>query len=105
FGMIENQFAEGVAIDEAVGIEDPHPKLADHRVVRFGAGKQNLVTQLVRFDQVTSEITQGVPDEALAAGQAAREPYAEHKRCSAARTVLDMSMAMVSGPTPPGTGV
>lgn len=27
------------------------------------------------------------------------------RRSLAARTVLDMSMAMVSGPTPPGTGV
>jgi hypothetical protein len=48
-------------------------------------------------------------DEAFAAGEAAGESGDQHDatrvRRSAASMVLRMSMAMVSGPTPPGTGV
>ena len=63
------------------------------------------MAQLIGFDQIAAEIAQGVSDKRFAAGEAAGESYAEHKCFSAACTVFDMSMAMVSGPTPPGTGV
>jgi hypothetical protein len=43
-------------------------------------------------------------DKALAARHAARQPRNQHRR-SAASIVFRISIAMVSGPTPPGTGV
>src|SRR5450432_1202069 len=77
----------------------------DYGVVGFGARQQDLVTQLVRLNQVATQIAQGVSGERFAARETPRESYAEHRCRSAALTVLAMSMAMVNGPTPPGTGV
>ena len=63
--------------------------------------------QLIRVDQQASVTGQGLADKRFSTGDAARQPNLQHTpgRRSAEATVLTISIAMVSGPTPPGTGV
>ena len=76
-------------------------------MVSLTAGGKYLVAELVGLDQVTSAGGQSFTDEAFSAGKSTGESYLQHclARCSAEATVFAMSMAMVRGPTPPGTGV
>ena len=95
-------------VDRAIRRQHTRPELADHGVVRLRARHQHLVPKLIGLDQVAAEVRQRLSHEALAGGQSARQPYAKHaflSSRSAASMVFTMSMAMVSGPTPPGTGV
>ncbi len=77
----------------------------DDAVVGFGTGLDHLVAEPVSLDQQAAHRFQRPPHERLPAGETAGESYAEHWCFSASATVLAISMAMVSGPTPPGTGV
>ena len=106
-------------------IQDGLPEFLHYGCIGFAVRQQNLVAQFVGFDEMAAQIAQGVADEGLAAGEAACESYLEHFSGPAERrlqaglpaplfsigglrptaTVLDISMAMVKGPTPPGTGV
>ncbi len=111
-GVIEDEGGKGAAVDLAVGGEDGRAELADDVRVGFAVFGQYLVAEIIGLDEMAAELFEGAADEGFAAGQAAGEAYEEHgaagaarRRDSAERTVLDMSMAMVRGPTPPGTGV
>ena len=70
---------------------------------------QRLVAEVVRLDEVSTETREHIPHERFAAGEADGKSYSEgawhSRRLSAAAMVFIMSIAMVSGPTPPGTGV
>ena len=70
----------------------------------------------VSLENVTAELAHLCGDDALAAADSAREPDAKHQwtapaasgRDDGARAFLapcSPRMAMVKGPTPPGTGV
>ena len=63
----------------------------------------HLGVEVFSTDEV-EEATARLADEGLATGQSAGQTHLQHL-ASAAATVLAISMAMVSGPTPPGTGV
>src|ERR1035437_2912459 len=65
------------------------------------------MSEFIRVDQQTSIAGQRLADKLFSADDAARQPDFQHtpERRSAEATVLTISMAMVSGPTPPGTGV
>src|SRR5579872_1725995 len=89
----------------AVFVQDLLTEFVDNRVVRLASRQQHLVPQLIGFDQVASESSERVPHETFAARQPPCQPYSQHKCCSAAVTVFAISIAIVSGPTPPGTGV
>ena len=65
-----------------------------------------LMPQLVGFNDVGAQFPQRVRDKALATGHPAGEPGNQQPvRRSAASIVFRISIAIVSGPTPPGTGV
>ena len=94
----------------------PRPNAADHVLVGGPAGRDHLVGHRVEVERPESGRGQMSPHARLAAGDAAGEADPQHRAsaagrggaaaaCSAEDTVLLMSMAMVSGPTPPGTGV
>src|SRR6185437_13148101 len=87
--------------------KDALTEFADHRVVRFPASRQHGMAELVGMDHQAAPAGERFRDEAFAAGEAPGESDFQHlpHRRSAASTVFAMSMAMVSGPTPPGTGV
>ena len=67
------------------------------------------MAQFVGLDEMAAELGQRFAHEALAAREPAGESDFQHERSEPRvprpRTVLTISMAMVSGPTPPGTGV
>src|SRR5579863_4518453 len=102
---MEHQRPQPPAIHRSIRVEDAGSKLANHGIIRCPARLQNLVAQFIRADQITAQVRQRAAHEALAAGEPARQSYAEHVCRSASATVLAISMAIVRGPTPPGTGV
>ena len=95
-----------VPVDCGPRIENLVAELAHHRVIGFPARQQYLMPQLVGLDQVATQIGERVSDESFSRlREPPVRPTEEHSRCVAACTVLAISMAMVKGPTPPGTGV
>src|ERR1035437_5195734 len=64
------------------------------------------MSEFIRVDQQTSVAGQRLADKRFSAGDAASQPDFQHtpKRRSAEATVLTITMAIVSGPRPPGTG-
>src|ERR1039457_3844227 len=95
-----------LAVDEAAVRQNFPAEFPHHGVIGFPAGRQHLVAEFVGLDEKTAAARQYLTHEGLPAGQAAREPHLQHAAAlrSAEATVLAMSMAIVRGPTPPGTG-
>ncbi len=104
------------------GSENVAAKFAHHIIVCGAAGLDHLVRDLVGFEHVAAEFAKHRGHRAFAGGDSAGQADAQHqglaarraarvpcerdpRRRRAAFTVLLISMAMVSGPTPPGTGV
>ena len=71
------------------------------------ASKRQALAEQIGLDEQAAVTGQGLADKRLAGRQSAGQPHFLHRPAcrSAAATVLAMSMAMVRGPTPPGTGV
>src|SRR5580698_6594000 len=93
------------AVHLAVPLKDSGAKFANHARIRLAIRLLDLAPQFVGLNQQATQIGQRTAHKALAASQSAGETYPEHACCSASSTVLLMSMAMVRGPTPPGTGL
>lgn len=104
-GVVKNLSRQTAPFYGAIRRQDFLAKLENNSVIGFAAGFLHLTTQFVGVNDPASEFRQDSRDECLTAGQSAGEPYAEHACCSASPTVFDISMAIVSGPTPPGTGL
>ncbi len=107
-GVREHHRRERDAVQRAVGAHDPGAEdlrdLAEGGAARRGHVPRDGV-QVERVEAVAGEPPQ---DVGLAAGDAAGQAdpqQALRRRRAAARTVFESSIAMVSGPTPPGTGV
>jgi hypothetical protein len=107
--IAEDKRSETATVDAAIGIQNLAAELPNYRREGFPVGGQGLVAEVVRMNEVGSQALQRFSDEGFAAREAAGESYAEGarhaRRLSAAAMVFIMSIAMVSGPTPPGTGV
>jgi len=74
----ENDVGEPGAIDGAVVIQDLAAEVADDFVVSSGPGRINLVRKRVRRQEMCAAFDQHGRDRGLAAGNAARQSYAEH---------------------------
>ncbi len=113
-------------VDEIIRREDAASKFANHCVVSFASGLDHPVRDLVRFEDVAAEFAKHRDHRGLPSGDPSGQADAQHQglaaatpalratasvgiapalRRPAAFTVLLISMAIVSGPTPPGTGV
>src|ERR1035441_1528156 len=103
----EHQRRQRAPLDSPLSVQDLAPKFPHHLRVCFSARIERRVSQLIRLNQEATARRQRLAHEGLAASQSPREANLQHipGRRSAAATVLAISMAMVSGPTPPGTGV
>src|SRR5690242_15069128 len=111
-GLIEDFGRQALPVDGAVRVQNASPELPDHIRIGLAAGKKHFVAELIGLDQVTPQCRQSLADKSLAAGQTSGQTNFQHTaasrtpmRRSADPMVLTMSIAMVSGPTPPGTGV
>ena len=122
FRVSKNNCAQFRTIDLAVGIENFLAEFGDDFIVGKLALLQKLVAERIGFEDRTIEIAQNGGHGGFTRCDSAGEADFKHgekfsrshgrggtvrepRRKRAARTVLLMSMAMVSGPTPPGTGV
>ena len=105
----EHDVAKPGTIDRAVGSDDLRPEPAAHRVGSWRARRDHVACERVRLDDAHAQAAKSGEHHALPRRDAAGERDAQHQRSraapSAARTVFDSSIATVSGPTPPGTGV
>jgi|SRR5690242_13828804 len=108
---IKGNLSQLGAVDAGVGIEDRISKMAYDCIVGASARLEQFVSDLVSIENISSSCSKHLSDAGFAAGQPPGETNsqahgsANPRRMQAALTVFDMSMAMVSGPTPPGTGV
>src|SRR5207248_1504216 len=95
------------AVDPAVRQEDLAAVLAQQRLVPRLARAVEVRHDVVGVDRHRAEGRERPRHRRLAAGEAAGEPDRQyHPRLRfAAATVFFISMAIVIGPTPPGTGV
>ena len=113
------------AVNTAAAVGDQRPEFAEHFTVGGLARLSQLVRQRVGIENGEAHLAEHGRDGALAAGDPAGESESQHdfpgyravavdcvaenlgeaRRRRAAFTVLLMSMVMVMGPTPPGTGV
>ncbi len=98
--------SQQLAIDFAVRTENTAAEFADNRVIGGPVGQKHFVTEHVGFDQPAAKIFERCSYKTLTAGQAARQSDCQHDcRRSAESIVFTISVAIVIGPTPPGTGV
>ncbi len=105
-GVAEDHCAEFPAIDLAVGADDVAAEAALDGLRGRGAGRHDRVGEQVCVNRRDVARREGREDVALARRDAARQRDTDHgARPSAAVTVFLSSSAIVSGPTPPGTGV
>ena len=105
----EDPSCQPFAVDVPGRRRAPPGRTFHHRRIGLSAGQQNLMTQLVRLDQVTAERRQGWPTKLLPLASPPVKPDFQHRPASRAFAPADplcsaISMAMVSGPTPPGHG-
>ena len=125
FGAVgEDEGAESGAVDAAPGIRDGGAEFTNHVVVGSLAGFDQSVGKSIGVEDGEAHFAEHGGHGAFAAGDAAGEAKSEHaadyrteadecegegfaeaRRSRAALTVLLISMVMVMGPTPPGTGV
>jgi len=109
----DDELGESTAIDATGGIEHRFPEEERDILGARAPGFVELVDMGVTIEDLGAEALENRPDGRLARRQTTGEtdrarsrthdPWPRRRR--AARAVLAMSMAMVSGPTPPGTGV
>src|SRR6185295_10548601 len=109
-GVGEHQGSEGAAVDGAIRGEDRGSEALDDRLVSRLARRRELVAHLVEVEGGESGRGQAPDHLGLPAGNAPREPDAQHVlrpqvSPRAATTVFFIKSAMVRGPTPRGTGV
>lgn len=107
---VEGEAREGGAVERAVAVEDARAETLDDRSEDGLAGVHERAADFVGGEDVRAVRGEQARDGGFAAAEIAGEANAEHagylpRRRRAALTVFDMSMAMVSAPTPPGTGV
>lgn len=111
FSIYENNRRKLFSIDSAAECKNIGAELFENRAEGFSTWLEHRVSQPVCVDHVASEALQLGCNERFPGRVAARKAYLHHpgdlpfKCVSASRTVLAISMAIVSGPTPPGTGV
>src|ERR1019366_7297149 len=103
----EDARRQGAAVDGGVGGQNLATEFLYHGLVSLSAGRHHRMADFIRLNQQATAGGQRLANKRLSAGETARQPNFQHtpKRRSAEATVLTMSMAMVRGPTPPGTGV
>src|SRR5882762_3892628 len=114
--------AELLPVHTSIRREDSASKFTHNFVVCCSTGLNQAVRDFVGVKHVAPEFAKNRGDCGLSCSDSARQAYAQHqglaatapgttigtacaRRRRAAFTVLRISMAMVSGPTPPGTGV
>src|SRR5262249_25410294 len=107
---IEGQRGQPSAINRAVRAQNLPAKGFHQLLVDRLAGAVELVHNLVGVNHFSAQVREYSGDRGFAAGHAAGQAHAQHRylrprRMVQAFTVLAMSMAIVNGPTPPGTGV
>src|SRR5215211_6821152 len=103
-GVGEYHGTELPSIDRSGRIEHVTSKPFGDRLRRLGAGGRHAVRELVGIETRRAELPEPLEDVALPRRNPAGQRDLPH-RSSAARSVFLRSRAMVSGPTPPGTGV
>ena len=106
--IVKHDFPENLAIDGSVRGENTIAECLNDRHMNRLTGLQQLMCDVVRVDQVASQLDKHTADGALACGDSTGEPDPGHqrpRRIRAAFTVFFISIAIVIGPTPPGTGV
>ncbi len=113
---------EFLPIHSLIRGEDAASKFAHHILVSVGPGLDQTVGDLVGIQHAAAKFAKNRGDRGLSGGDSARQAHAQHQGLAAtapgafigaacarlrraAFTVLLISKAMVSGPTPPGTGV
>jgi len=62
-------------VDRAIRVKNALSELPDHIRVGFPARKQDLVAQLVGFNQVTAQGGESLSDKTFTASQATRQTY------------------------------
>ncbi len=108
-GVVEHQRAERRPVERAGrvqhGVAEGGPDLRE----RLAAGRGDRARDGVEVERAATALGQPAQHERLAARDPARESHPQHARpqlaAAAARTVFAINIAIVSGPTPPGTGV
>ena len=115
----EGKFGQPGAVYAAIRFEDPGSEMPHDLFIDIFAGLHELMRDFVGLDDLRTQGRKHLAHHRLAGSDAARQTDLQHcQACSAANagrrdprrifaafTVFAISMAMVSGPTPPGTGV
>src|SRR2546425_4759026 len=106
--ITENDFSKNIPIDRSIRRQDVFTKGLNRGCIDRLAGPKEFVGDPVRVEEMASELDEHYSHGGLARSDSAGEPCAEHqmaRRKRAAFSVFLMSVAIVIGPTPPGTGV
>jgi hypothetical protein len=105
--IFENDVAQNPAIDRPIRRQNAVSELLHNGCVHGLAWLKKLMRDVIRFDQMTAEFDKHRADSALARRNSAGQADSKHqspRRIRAALIVFFMSVAIVMGPTPPGTG-
>ena len=96
-------------IDLAVGSQNTPAELGKYCLISLSRRKQHLMAELIGLNQVTAQVRQRLTDKTFPGSEPTGQAHFQHSGSysllSADSTVFTMSIAIVSGPTPPGTGV
>src|SRR5437764_696316 len=95
-------------VDRSVRRENARAKFADDGGMHGLTGFKQSVRDSIGIDQTAAEFDEHQPHRALTGGNSSRQPHSKHqsrRRMRAALSVFFIRIAIVIGPTPPGTGV
>lgn len=106
FGILEYQLTQHFAIDASVTGNDSRAERFGHGSIHGISGSEQSAGQQIGFNDATTQLGKHATNTALACTDAAGQSDLQHanpRRMRAALMVLLISIAMVIGPTPPGT--
>src|SRR2546421_2396129 len=106
----KGQLCKFCPADASIWLDDFTSETFHHLFIHRLSGTHKLMRNGISLNDVGSKRRKHVGHGGLSASQASRQTNPEAhdaspRRSLAARTVFDINIAMVSGPTPPGTGV
>jgi len=105
--LVKHHHPQPASLDIFILIENRTTKCCHDRLVTRPTFLKQLMTQFISLQQMAAQANQLCPYSGLAGRHSPRQSDLQHYLCrpSAACTVFDINMAIVRGPTPPGTGV
>src|SRR5262245_26822166 len=106
--LAEDDVAESGSIDGSIGRQNSRPELLHHGCIHCLTRLEQMMCDLIRIEDGATQLAEHGPNGTFARCDSAGQADPKHhspRRMRAALIVFFINVAIVIGPTPPGTGV